>query len=101
MNTIAIVAAAGKGQVTASSSDAHSFLSTAPLCEGARYWQKKGASPATFIVTVWSSGSSHWSLLSTVGAAASLTVKSDNLGKPIFQRHPDSRESIAARRYSS
>jgi hypothetical protein len=101
MNTITIVAPAGKGQVTATSTDGHNFLTTTPLLDGARYWLKKGVSPATFVVTLWSGGSSHWSLRSTIGQAAKLTVKSDKLGKPIFQRHQDNRKSIAARPYSS
>jgi len=100
MNTITLEPA-GKGQVTATSSDGYFFLSTTPLCDGARHWLNKGADPATYIVTTWSSGSSHWSLRSTIGAAAQLTVKSDKLGKPIFQRYQDSQGSIAARSYSS
>jgi hypothetical protein len=39
--------------------------------------------------TVWSSGSSQWTLRSTIGEAAKLTVKGDKLGKPIFQRHQE------------
>jgi hypothetical protein len=100
MNTITI-APADKGQVTATSSDGHRFLTTTPLLDGARHWLEKGANPANTIITVRSSGSSHWSLRSTIGEAAKLSVKSDKLGKPVFQRHPDSRESIAARPYSS
>jgi hypothetical protein len=100
MNTITI-APAGKGQVTATSSDGHTFLSTIPLCNGARYWLDKGADPETSICTVWSSGSTEWSLRSTIGQAAKLTVKSDKAGKPVFQRYQDSPESIAARPYSS
>src|SRR5262249_38235056 len=56
------------------------------LLDGARYWREKGISPDTSIITVWSSGSSHWSLRSTIGEAAKLTVKSDKLGKPVLQR---------------
>jgi hypothetical protein len=100
MNTITI-ASADKGQVTATSSDGHSFLTTTPLLDGARYWLEKGLSPDISIITVWSSGSSHWSLRSTIGEAAKLTVKSDKLGKPVFQHHRDSGESIASRPYSS
>jgi hypothetical protein len=100
MNTITI-APADKGQVTATSSDGHGFLTTTPLLDGARHWLEKGANPANTIITVRSSGSSHWSLRSTIGEAAKLSVKSDKLGKPVFQRRPDSRESIAARPYSS
>jgi hypothetical protein len=96
MNTITI-APADKGQVSATSSDGHSFLTTTPLLDGARYWLEKGISPDTSLITLWSSGSSHWSLRSTIGQAAKLTVKSDKLGKPVFQRSQDSRESIAAR----
>jgi hypothetical protein len=69
---------AGKGQVTATSSDGHSFLSTIPLCNGARYWLDKGADPATPICTVWSSGNGDWSLKSTVGYAARWTVMGDH-----------------------
>jgi len=32
-------------------------------------------------VTVWSSGSSHWALRSTIGYAASLTVMGDRFQK--------------------
>jgi hypothetical protein len=39
---------AGKGQVTATSTDGHAFLSTIPLCNAARYWLDKGADPATY-----------------------------------------------------
>jgi hypothetical protein len=81
MNTIGIQPAL-KGQVSATSSDGHSFLTTTPLLDGARYWLEKGISPDTSLITVWSSGSSHWTLRSTIGQAGKLTVKSDNLGKP-------------------
>jgi hypothetical protein len=100
MNTIS-VGPAIKGQVTAASTDGHSFLTTTPLLDGARYWQEKGVNPATSIVTIWSSSPGRWTLRSTIGQAATLTVKSDKLGKPIFQRYQDSQESIAARPYSS
>jgi hypothetical protein len=100
MNTISI-APAIKGQVTAISSDGHTFLTTTPLLEGARYWQEKGVDPATSIVTIWSSSPGHWTLRSTIGQAAKLTVKSDKLGKPVFQRYQDGPESIAARQCSS
>ena len=98
--TIAIKPA-GKGQITATSSDGFHFLTTTPLCESARQWLSKGANPATFIVTVWSSDSTEWSLRSSIGEAAKLTVKSDKLGKPVFQRNQDARESIAPRLHSS
>jgi hypothetical protein len=92
---------AERGQITATSSVGHSFLSTTPLLDGARYWLEQGRSPDTSIIAVWSSGGNHWSLRSTLGQAAKLTVKSDKPGKPVFQRYQDSRESIAARPYSS
>jgi hypothetical protein len=41
MNTITI-APASKGQVTATSSDGQTFLTTQPLLDGARYWLEKG-----------------------------------------------------------
>jgi hypothetical protein len=83
------IAPAIKGQVTATSSDGHRFLTTTPLIDGARYWLENGANPAASIVTVWSSGSSHWSLRSTVGAAAKLAVEPNTLGKPVFRLHRD------------
>jgi hypothetical protein len=92
---------AAKGQVTARSSDGHVFRTTTPLLSGARYWQQAGAPSSASIVTIWSSGSTAWALRSTIGAVAKLTVKSDRCGKPVFQRRQDSRESIAARPYSS
>src|SRR5262245_34522721 len=95
MNTITI-ARATKGQVTATSSDGHTFLTTTPLLDGARYWLKKGVSPDTSISTVWSSGSSHWSLRSTIGAAAKLTVDPNTLGKPVFRLYRDRRETGGA-----
>jgi hypothetical protein len=95
MNTISLQPAI-KGQVTANSSDGHSFLTTSPLLDGARYWLNNGASSATYIVTVWSSGSSHWSLRSTVGAAAKLTVEPNTLGKPVFRLYRDRRETDGA-----
>jgi hypothetical protein len=100
MNTISLQPAI-KGQVTANSSDGHSFLTTSPLFDGARYWLNNGANPATYIVTVWSSGSSHWSLRSTVGAAAKLTVEANTLGKPVFRLYRDRRETDGASRQSS
>jgi hypothetical protein len=94
MNTIKI-APAIKGQVTATSSDHRNFLTTTPLFDGARYWLEKGVPPDTFIITVWSSGSSHWSLRSTIGAAAKLTVEPNTLGKPVFRLYRDSRKPVA------
>jgi hypothetical protein len=100
MNTIAI-APAGKGQVTAASTDGHTFLTTQPLLDGARYWLDRGASPDTSIITVWSSGSSHWTLRSTIGAAANLTVEPNTLGKPVFRLYRDRRETGGASPQSS
>jgi hypothetical protein len=93
---------AEKGQVTAKSSDGRSFVTTAPLLDGARCWLEQGANAAASIVTVWSSGSTAWALRSTsIGAAAKLTVRSNKRGKPVFQYRQDSRESIAGGSYSS
>jgi hypothetical protein len=100
MFTIALEPA-GKGQITATSSDGHRFLTTTPLLDGARYWLKNGANPDTSVVTVWSSGSSHWSLRSTVGAAAKLTVEPNTLGKPLFRLYRDRRETGGASAQSS
>jgi hypothetical protein len=80
------IAPTGTGQVTATASDGHARRTTAPLLDGARYWLEKGANPNTPIATVWSSGSTHWSLRSTIGQAAKLTVDSNASGTPVFKR---------------
>jgi hypothetical protein len=77
--TIAIEPSSKAGQVTATSSDGHAFTITTPLLECARYWLNLGAEPTATITTVWSSGSSHWSLRSTIGDAAKLVVVNDHL----------------------
>jgi hypothetical protein len=100
MNTITI-ASADKGQVTATSSDGHSFLTTTPLLDGARYWLEKGISPDTSLITLWSSGSSHWSLRSTIGQAAKLAVEPNTLGKTVFRLYRDRRETGGASPQSS
>lgn len=74
----------GKGHVTATSSDGHSFLTTTPLCNGARYWLDNGADSATYIVTIWSSASTEWAMRAPVIAAAKLTV--DESKTPRFGR---------------
>ena len=66
-----------KGQVTATASNGHSFRTTTPLLDGARYWLNNGANPTTTITTVWSSGGTAWSLRSTIGHTAKLTVMGD------------------------
>jgi hypothetical protein len=75
------------GQVIATSSDNHSFATTTALLDGARYWLNHGAESAATITTVWSSGSSHWSLRSTIGHAAKLGVEANELGGPVFRRY--------------
>ena len=90
----------GKGQVTATSTDGHHYLTTTPLCDSSRYWLEKGISPDTSIIVVWSSGS-HWSLRSTIGQAAKLTVESHQLGKPVFRINRDRRETDGASPRSS
>jgi hypothetical protein len=76
------------GKVTATSSDGHRFTASEPLLNGARYWKSLGAPSSASIVTVWSSGpAGHWSLRSTIGHAAKLTVGSNHSGTPIFLPH--------------
>jgi hypothetical protein len=99
MNTITLEPA-GKGQVTATSIDGHTPLNhttlrQSPLLAGER------RNPATSIAGVWSSGSSHWSLRSTVGAAAKFTVEPNTLGKPVFRLYRDRRETGGASPQSS
>jgi hypothetical protein len=76
--TIAVRPGTTLGKFTATSSDGHSLTTSAPLLNGARYWLERGADPAAVITTVWSSGPGHWALRSTIGHAASLTVKGDH-----------------------
>ena len=57
--TIAIAPSPAAGKITATASDSHTFTTTTPLLDGARYWLNNGANPATTITTVWSSGSPH------------------------------------------
>jgi hypothetical protein len=85
--TIAIEPSSKAGQITATSSDGHAFTTTTPLLDGARYWLNLGAEPTATITTVWSSGSSHWSLRGTIGHAAKLTVEANELGKPVFRSY--------------
>ena len=72
-----------------------------PLLDGARYWLKTGADPASTITTTWSSGSTDWSLRSTIGHAAKLTVEDNSLGKPVFRRYRDRRQTSGIAPYSS
>ena len=72
---------AHKGQVTATSSDGHSFTTSTPLLDGARYWQALGAPLTAAIVTTWSSRPGHWALRSTIRYAAKLTVANDHFVK--------------------
>jgi hypothetical protein len=73
--TISIEPSRAPGKVTAHSSDGHTFTTSTPLLNSARYWQGLGAPSTATIVTIWSSGSGHWSLRSTIGPAASLSVR--------------------------
>jgi hypothetical protein len=79
--TIAIAPSENPGKVTATSSDGHGFATSTPLLDGARYWQSLGAPSTASIVTVWSSGPGHYALRSTVGYAASLTVRDGRFEK--------------------
>ena len=86
--TISIEPSRSPGKVTAMSSDGHSFTTTMPLLDGARYWQQLGAPSSAAIVTVWSSGpAGHWALRSTIGPAAKLAVSANRSGTPIFVPH--------------
>ena len=69
------LAPSAHGKLTATSSDGHSFPTSMCLLHGARYWQALGAASSAIIVTVWLSGSGDWALRSTIGHAASLSVR--------------------------
>jgi hypothetical protein len=60
--TIAVKPSQTPGKVTATSSDNHVTITSTPLLDGAAYWLNAGAPSSASIVTVWSSGSSHWAL---------------------------------------
>ena len=84
--TISVKPSRSPGKVTARSSDGNILTTSIPLLDGARYWQALGGPSTASIVTVWSSGPGHWSLRSTIGNAAKLTVEDNRLGKPTFRR---------------
>jgi hypothetical protein len=84
MYTIAVKPSKTLGKVIATSSDGASFLSRQPLLDGARHWATLGAPAGAAIVTVWSSGSTDWSLRSTIGHAASKTVRDSDHHSPHF-----------------
>src|SRR5262249_49802371 len=73
----ATAAAAPRCTARATSSDGHTLTTSTSLLDAARYWQAHDAPSSATIVTVWSGGSSHWALRSTIGYAASLTVMGD------------------------
>ena len=89
------------GRVAAHSSDSHTVTTTTPLLDGARYWLNRGANPDATITTIWSSGSTDWSLRSTIGHAAKLTVEDNSLGKPVFRRYRDRRQTSGIAPYNS
>jgi hypothetical protein len=85
--TISIAPSAHPGKITATSSDGHRFRASEPLLSGARYWQARGTPSTATIVTVWSSGpAGHWSLRSTIGHAAKLTVREGKRDSPYFTK---------------
>jgi hypothetical protein len=43
---------AGKGQVTATSSDGYTFITRTPLLSGARHWQQAGAPSSATICAI-------------------------------------------------
>ena len=89
------------GQLTATSTNGHTVTTTTPLLDGARYWLNHGANPDATITTIWSSGSTNWSLRSTIGHAAILTVEDNSLGKPVFRRYRDRRQTSGIAPYNS
>jgi hypothetical protein len=93
--TISIEPSSKAGQITATSSDGHTFTTSTPLLEGARYWLSMGANPADPITPAWSSGSTHWSLRSTVRHAAKLTVDDGDRGPRFARWKPFPRSAVA------
>ena len=76
--TIAVEPSETPGKVTATSSDGHTLTTSTPLLDSARYWQARGAPSIATITTVWSTGTAPYSLRSTIGQAAKLTVKGNH-----------------------
>ena len=85
--TVLVAPSSYAGLVTARTSDGGNFRSRQPLLDGARYWIRTGADPATTIITAWSSGDGEWVLRATVGHAAKLTVGNNCRGTPTFQEY--------------
>jgi hypothetical protein len=81
---VSIVPSTRPGKVLATSSDGGKSYTATQLLTGARYWLKTGADPASTITTIWSSGSEAWSLRSTIGYAASKTVRENDDEGPRF-----------------
>ena len=84
--TIAVEPSRSPGKVAARSSDGYVFTTSMCILDGARHWQSLGAPSSATIVTVWSSGPGHWSLRSTIGQAAKLTVHEGNRDSPYFAK---------------
>jgi hypothetical protein len=80
--TIAVKPGTIPGRFAATSSDGHTFTTSTPLLNGARYWLDQGAPSSATIITIWSSNPEHWALRSTVGYAASKTVREGSRGTP-------------------
>lgn len=58
---------------------------TQPFVDGCRTLATEGLDPTTPVV-MRHHGQNYDALLSTIGAAAGMSVSDDNLGKPIFRR---------------
>jgi hypothetical protein len=85
--TLLIAASSCAGLITARTSDGGNFRSRQPLLDGARYWVRKSAEPAAYIVMAWSSGNGDWALRATIGHAARLTVRDNSRGTPTFLQY--------------
>jgi hypothetical protein len=86
--TITVKPTQTPGKVTAASTNGHSLTTTTPLLDSARYWLTNGANLHEIITTIWSSGSGHWSLRSTISNAASLVAMGDRFQKAKQSRIP-------------
>jgi hypothetical protein len=75
--------------------DGEEFSARQPFFEAARKLLAKGVPPETEL-TMWRDGEATWSLKSTVGAAAKLTVREDEKRGPEFRLYePFSRDRIS------
>jgi hypothetical protein len=79
--TISIAPSRSPGKITAHSSDGHTRTFSTPLLHGARYWQATRRTLERHHRDGMVKRPRHWALRSTIGHAASLTVRDGRFEK--------------------